>query len=185
MAPKSKSKVKVDEDDVEKGVAVAAVAQSNDVMSREELSCKLLCILLGLILVGFLTMDAVARIDGMMDKQFQEIKSELHANSKLRAIVGDNGTVTTVYVTQLGCYKDDVTRALPHMLAPTATFHECLKLTLQSGNTIFSLQWYESQCWAGTDPTRATMYGQSTACSLNANGERVGSAYTNALHMIV
>ncbi|KAG2500619.1 hypothetical protein HYH03_001386 [Edaphochlamys debaryana] len=71
-----------------------------------------------------------------------------------------------------GCYTDNINRGLPYILAnndATLTRSKCARLARERGMTVYGLQ-IGFQCWAGTDLTRATARGASTACNTPCRG---------------
>jgi hypothetical protein len=98
-------------------------------------------------------------------------------------------TVAAVPYTFMGCYNDGVGRALPHMLQVAAADMNaaiCYNLAVAGGFTFFGTQ-YASECWAGNDESRATMFGVGTCDTIcnNHGDETCGGSLVNSLYRVI
>ena len=97
----------------------------------------------------------------------------------------------------VGCYGDNIIRAMDKKLGNVDSIATCYTLALFSGYTIYSLQ-YGSECWVSINLTRAERYGQCGSCTTCknptcncankkcANGDdNCGDAYANEIFLIV
>lgn len=94
-------------------------------------------------------------------------------------------TSTIAGATNLGCFADSSTRALPNLLiASNASPQSCYNAAQASGFTYFGLQWY-GQCFAGDSGYQ--QYGPSTACTTTCTADgksNCGGAYASQVYQV-